>query len=82
MFKAILTFSLLTNYSFAEEEKLSDGRVIVCSKEAYNCPSYKGKYQHKRLKNCKDVQKVWNTCDGDPHRLDGDRDNLPCEEDC
>lgn len=82
MLKISLVFIFLFSYGFAAESKLSDGRDIVCNREAYNCPSYNGKYQHKRLKNCKDVQRVWKFCDGDPHGLDRDHDKLPCEKDC
>ena len=40
-------------------DKLTDGREIVCDYDAYNCPSYSGKYPSRRLKSCKDVKRVW-----------------------
>lgn len=56
---------------------------IECSREAYNCPSYKGQYQEKRLLSCEEVKLVWNKCgSSDPHGLDGDNDNKPCEKKC
>ena len=55
---------------------------IICNRETYNCPSYGGKYQEKRLNNCKEVSEVWNKCGSDIHRLDGDDDGRPCEKDC
>jgi hypothetical protein len=59
-----------------------NGKKIVCSKEAYNCPSYKGKKAWKRLKSCADVKIVWQACKSDVHGLDKDNDGKPCEKDC
>ena len=70
---------LSSNLAHASSD-LSKG--IICTKETYNCPSYKGKYQSKRLKDCKAVKKVWNECKRDVHRLDSDNDGWPCEKDC
>lgn len=61
---------------------LINGAPIICDHEAYNCPSYRGKYQNKRLKNCEDVRLVWDTCKTDVHGLDQDGDGKPCEHDC
>lgn len=68
--------------SLSEESILINGKPVECKKEAYNCPSYKGKKVWKRLNNCDEVRIVWNTCSGDVHGLDRDNDGKPCEKDC
>lgn len=62
-------------------EVLINGKPIICNHEAYNCPSYDGKFKHKRLKSCEDVKIVWSVCKGDPHGLDADKDGTPCDKD-
>lgn len=66
----------------AETSIMINGSPIICDYEAYNCPGYRGKYKEKRLKTCKDVKTVWQTCPDDPHDLDRDGDGRPCENDC
>lgn len=61
---------------------LVNGAPIICSREAYNCPSAKKGPKHKRLSGCEDVRRVWLACKRDVHRLDGDRMGKPCELDC
>lgn len=65
-----------------KNKPMVNGTPIICDKEAYNCPDYKGPYQNKRLKSCADVQLVWKTCKTDIHDLDRDHDGIPCEKDC
>ena len=78
----IATLILISSTSLAKDEPVINGKPIICNREAYNCPSYKGKYQSKRLRTCKDVKTVFNYCEGDPHGLDRDSDGIPCEEKC
>ncbi len=61
--------------------KLSNGELVNCKFNTYNCPS-RNKKDKKRLRNCKDVKKVWNSCKYDIHLLDRDKDGIPCEESC
>ena len=63
------------------EKPFINGKPIECRVEAYNCPSYRGPYQEKRLKSCKDVKTVWEYCKTDVHDLDRDGDG-PCDNDC
>ncbi|WP_419168786.1 hypothetical protein [Halobacteriovorax sp.] len=85
MYKELLLAFLVvfTTLIHASDIKLSNGKSVICTHEAYNCPSYKGKYMYKRLNSCDDVKLVWKTCGkNDPHGLDRDNDDLPCERDC
>ncbi len=81
----ILTFSGLLLFFLISIESnrnvLVNGKPIICSREAYNCPSYDGPLQNKRLKNCDDVKLVWEKCKKDVHGLDEDMDGIPCEKD-
>lgn len=79
IFYALVFLSLTTS---AREKVLINGAPIICDREAYNCPSYTGPHKNKKLKNCKDVKLVWETCKSDVHDLDRDRDRKPCEDDC
>jgi hypothetical protein len=78
----MLFSSIIFNSCVSAEKIMINDAPVVCDKEAYNCPSYKGPYQNKRLKSCKDVMLVWKTCKSDVHDLDRDGDGKPCEEDC
>jgi hypothetical protein len=83
-FLLFLQLFMVESISYADDSKepMINGRPLNCSREAYNCPSYKGKYQHKTLKNCDDVKLVWSICERDVHDLDRDNDGHPCERDC
>ena len=61
--------------------RFTGAKEIICTKEAYNCPSYKGPNAYKRLAGCEEVRMVWKTCKIDIHDLDRDKDGSPCEED-
>ncbi|MFT6068946.1 MAG: hypothetical protein ACJAT2_003775 [Bacteriovoracaceae bacterium] len=78
--KLLLILTLLLPTLAFPTADLSKG--IICTKETYNCPSYTGKYQGKRLKNCKAVLRVWKKCKRDVHGLDSDNDGWPCEKNC
>jgi len=81
MMKIFFSFLFVSFNTFSYAELIP--KKIICSSEAYNCPSYKGKYQYKRLRSCKEVQLVWKACGKeDPHDLDRDSDGWPCERDC
>ena len=44
-----------------------------CSQDRYNCSDFT---------TCEEVMAVFNACPGDPNRLDGDNDGIPCESLC
>jgi len=46
---------------------------IDCSVDQYNCSDFS---------TCAEVMAVFNACPGDPNRLDGDNDGIPCESLC
>ena len=46
---------------------------IDCSVDQYNCGDFN---------TCAEVMEVFNACPGDPNRLDGDNDGIPCESLC
>ncbi len=46
---------------------------IDCSVDQYNCGDFR---------NCAEVMAVFNACPGDPNRLDGDGNGVPCESLC
>lgn len=77
-----LSILICSSCSARDNTTIVNGNPINCSHEAYNCPSYTGKYQSKRLKNCDEVRIVWDTCKDDVHDLDRDNDGKPCEKDC
>jgi hypothetical protein len=79
----LVLITLTVGFSSLADVTFNNDREIECSKEMYNCPSYKGKKQPKRLRSCDDVKKVWSKCGvSDPHGLDRDRDRIPCEKLC
>ena len=45
----------------------------TCVGNIYNCGDFS---------SCAEVMSYWNTCSGDPSRLDGDHDGRPCESLC
>jgi competence protein ComEC len=47
--------------------------TIDCSRDQYNCSDFS---------TCAEVMAVFNACAGDPNRLDGDNDGIPCESLC
>lgn len=77
-----LAFILGLIVSCNRAPKLSDGRRVICSKNIYNCPDRYDTSNPKQLKSCEDVKLVWDYCKGDPHFLDRDTDNKPCETSC
>ena len=82
---AFLTTLFLLSFScnFVKTRgRLTSGGGIECRYDAYNCPSYRGPYGHKRLGSCEDVRRVFEVCSGDPHGLDADGDGIPCEKSC
>lgn len=44
-----------------------------CDGDLYNCGDFS---------SCEEVMSYWNACPGDPSRLDGDKDGIPCESLC
>jgi len=46
---------------------------IDCSRDLYNCPDFR---------TCPEVMEVFNACPGDPNKLDGNDDGIPCESLC
>ena len=44
-----------------------------CSGDRYNCSDFS---------SCAQVMSYWHACPGDPSRLDGDNDGVPCESLC
>lgn len=49
------------------------GAAWNCSGNLYNCSDFS---------SCAEVMSYWNACPGDPSRLDGDNDGVPCEALC
>jgi len=49
------------------------GGAWNCSGNIYNCSDFS---------SCAQVMSYWNACPGDPSRLDGDNDGIPCEGLC
>jgi len=49
------------------------GATWNCVGNIYNCSD---------LSSCAEVKSYWNACPGDPSRLDGDNDGVPCEALC
>lgn len=49
------------------------GAAWDCSGNIYNCSDFS---------SCAEVMSYWNACPGDPSRLDGDNDGIPCEVLC
>ena len=47
--------------------------VVNCSVDQYNCSDFS---------TCAEVMAVFNACPGDPNKLDGDHDGIPCESLC
>jgi beta-lactamase superfamily II metal-dependent hydrolase len=47
--------------------------TVDCSRDQYNCGDFS---------TCAEVMAVFNACPGDPNRLDGDHDGVPCESLC
>ncbi len=47
--------------------------TVDCSRDQYNCGDFS---------TCDKVMEVFNACPGDPNRLDGDDDGIPCESLC
>lgn len=45
----------------------------TCSGNQYDCSSFR---------SCSDMRNYFNSCPGDPSRLDGDNDGIPCEDMC
>jgi hypothetical protein len=44
---------------------------------AWNCIG--NRYNCGHFKTCEELMSYWNACPGDPSRLDGDNDGIPCE---
>jgi len=51
----------------------TSGSTWNCHGNLYNCGDFS---------SCAQVMSYWNACPGDPSRLDGDRDGVPCESLC
>ena len=51
----------------------TSGTAWNCSGNVYNCSDFS---------SCAEVMSYWNACPGDPSRLDGDNDGIPCESLC
>jgi len=49
------------------------GTAWNCVGNIYNCSDFS---------SCAEVMSYWNACPGDPSRLDGDNDGIPCESLC
>ncbi len=51
----------------------TSGATWNCIGNIYNCSDFS---------SCAEVMSYWNACPGDPSRLDGDNDGVPCESLC
>lgn len=51
----------------------TSGATWNCIGNIYNCSDFS---------SCAEVMSYWNACPGDPSRLDGDHDGVPCESLC
>lgn len=51
----------------------TSGATWNCTGNIYNCSDFS---------SCAEVMSYWNACPGDPSRLDGDHDGVPCESLC
>jgi len=49
------------------------GSAWNCHGNLYNCGDFS---------SCAQVMSYWHACPGDPSRLDGDHDGVPCESLC
>ncbi|QDG52122.1 excalibur calcium-binding domain-containing protein [Persicimonas caeni] len=55
----------------AQDDKSDD--EVVCSYDAYNCGDFS---------SCTQVMRVFEACESDVHKLDRDKDGVPCEALC
>lgn len=55
------------------EEPAAPASQWDCNGNLYNCGDFG---------SCSEVMSYWNACPGDPSRLDGDNDGVPCEALC
>ncbi|MBU2503774.1 MAG: thermonuclease family protein [Nanoarchaeota archaeon] len=56
-----------------QEESSPSDSEIICSYDAYNCGDFS---------SCSEVMRVFSACNSDVHRLDRDKDDIPCENLC
>lgn len=65
---ALAIFGALTTSSL-----VSSAPAYTCEGDQYNCSSFN---------SCEEVTAYFNTCAGDPSKLDGDMDGVACESLC
>jgi hypothetical protein len=66
----LLSLGLATTASAQDDESDDD---VICSYDAYNCGDFS---------SCSQVMRVFRACEADVHRLDRDKDGVPCESLC
>ena len=69
----LLAITSLTLATTASAQDDSSDSEPVCSYDAYNCGDFDSYAQ---------VMRVFNACDTDVHKLDRDKDGVPCESLC
>ncbi|QDG52147.1 nuclease [Persicimonas caeni] len=70
---ALLAVSSLTLATTASAQDDTSDDEVVCSYDAYNCGDFS---------SCAQVMQVFRACEGDVHKLDRDKDGVPCESLC
>jgi len=69
----VVIWSLVFILGYFQEEDRVESVDVVCDFDSYDCVDFD---------SCEEARFVFDSCENDIHFLDGDRNNIPCEDLC